>query len=78
MSTFLNIRVTDQTARAAQDAVASGETVELRTRHGELLRGNVRSVEYIFGPDQGWFVLFEVPDDRFLSHHIPRPRRVVH
>lgn len=76
MSTFLNIRVTDQTARVAQDAVASGETVELRTRHGELLRGNVRSVEYIFGSDQGWFVLFEVPDDRFLSHRVPR--RIVH
>lgn len=78
MSTFLNIRVTDKTAQVAQSAVASGEVVELRTRHGELLRGRVLSVQYIFGPDHGWFVLFAPSDDRFLSHPVTLPRLALH
>jgi hypothetical protein len=70
MSTFLHLRVTDRTAPVAQSAHESGEEIELKTRQGELLRGRVRGIQYLVGLDQGWFVLFEVPDDSFLMRPI--------
>lgn len=76
MSTFINLRILEKDALSAQAALASGELVELRSRHGELLRGHVRSMQYLMGVDQGWFIVFEVADDRFLS--CPIPRRTLH
>lgn len=76
MSTFLNIRIVNDHAQWAQAALAAGELVELRSRHGEIHQGYVRAMQYVMGPDQGWFIMFEVMDDKFLSHPVPPPRRL--
>lgn len=70
MSTFVHVRILDDAFGTAQSALNSGETIELRTRHGEILRGRVCSMQYIVGLDQGWFVVFEVENDQVLSYPI--------
>ena len=72
MTAYVMMRLTNESARIAQDAEKSGELLEVKDRHGVVHKGYVRGMEYQFGVNQGWFAAIELIDDESLGPVLER------